>query len=306
MMPMQKRGAPSNSSDPLRDATLNALSQLIDPLLNLMFDSRVTVREFTQILRKIAVAKANNRISDESGQSNKSRVSIITGLPRSEVTRLLKQTAFPSFSKRVQHPTRKVLSGWFDDSAFLTKDGDPSILPAFGKRKSFERLVDKYGGGVPVRAMLDELTRIDAIEWLAGQRIRPRSRIPMMTGLTPSSISMMGERGRNLLETLLANAHAKRNPFFEATAAVENMDPASVSIGRREVLQQGSSFISSIDGLFDQLKRSGATKPRSGPEKLKRVGVTVFYFEDTPSAKYGKSSEGPIIRRKNLRRASAK
>jgi Family of unknown function (DUF6502) len=303
---MNKKDPPSNSSDPLRDATLNALSQLIDPLLNLMFDSRVTVREFTQILRKIAVAKANNRIADESGQSNKSRVSIITGLPRSEVTRLLKKTSFRSFSKNVQHPTRKVLSGWFDDSAFLTKDGDPAILPAFGRRKSFERLVDKYGGGVPVRAMLDELTRIDAIEWLAGQRIRPRNRIPMMTGLTPSSISMMGERGRNLLETLLANAHAKKNPFFEATAAIENVDPAGISIGRREVLQQGSSFISSIDGLFDQLKRSTTSKSRSNSQTLKRMGVTVFYFEDNPVVRVLKSGEDAIVRRKNLRRIRVK
>ena len=303
---MNKKGFTSNASDPLRDATLSALSQLIDPLLNLMFDSRVTVREFTQILRKIAVAKASNRIADESGQTNKSRVSIITGLPRSEVTRLMRKTSVPSFSKRVQHPTRKVLSGWFDDSAFLTKDGDPAVLPAFGTRKSFERLVDKYGGGVPVRAMLDELTRIDAIEWLPGQRIRPRNRIPMMTGLTPSSISMMGERGRNLLETLLANAHAKRNPFFEATASIENVDPAGVSIGRREVLQQSTSFIGSIDGLFDQLKRSTAAKSQVNSQTLKRMGVTVFYFEDNPMAKFGKSGEGAIVRRKNLRRARGK
>ena len=303
---MNKKGLPSNASDPLRDATLSALSQLIDPLLNLMFDSRVTVREFTQILRKIAVAKASNRIADESGQTNKSRVSIITGLPRSEVTRLLRKTSFPSFSKRVQHPTRKVLSGWFDDSAFLTKDGDPAVLPAFGTRKSFERLVDKYGGGVPVRAMLDELTRIDAIEWLPGQRIRPRNRLPMMTGLTPLSISMMGERGRNLLETLLANAHAKGNPFFEATASIENVDPAGVSIGRREVLQQSTSFIGSIDGLFDQLRRSTAAKSRVNSGKLKRMGVTVFYFEDNPVEKFGTSGEGAVVRRKNLRRARAK
>src|ERR1700691_1103088 len=200
---MYKKGSSPGSSDPLRDATLSALTQLIDPILTLMFDSRVTVREFTQLIREIAVSKAGSRISKETGHCNKSRVSILTGLPRSEVTRLLKKHSSLILSGTVQHPTRKVLSAWFDDSAFLTKEGDPAVLPAFGKRKSFERLVDKHGGGVPVRAMLDELTRIDAIEWLTGQRIRPRNRIPMMTGLTATSILMMGERGRNLLQTLI-------------------------------------------------------------------------------------------------------
>jgi hypothetical protein len=300
---MTKKGSASSSSDPLRDATLNALSQLIDPILTLMFDSRVTVREFTQILREIAVSKANCRISKETGQSNKSRVSILTGLPRSEVTRLLKKPSSLALSGTVHHPTRKVLSAWFDDSAFLTNEGEPAVLPAFGKRKSFERLVDKHGGGVPVRAMLDELTRIDAIEWLAGQRIRPRDRIPMMTGLTASSISMMGERGRNLFQTLISNAHSTKNPLFEATAGVDNIDAAGISIGRREVLQQGTSFINGIDGLFNQLKRAPVSKTRKMNGAMKRMGVTVFYFEEDLVQDGRNMAAQPIVPRKNLRRS---
>jgi hypothetical protein len=303
---MNKKVSSSSSSDPLRDATLSALSQLIDPILTLMFDSRVTVREFTQLLREIAVSKAGSRISSETGHSNKSRVSILTGLPRSEVTRLLKKPSSLVLSETVHHPTRKVLSAWFDDSAFLTNEGDPAVLPVFGKRRSFERLVDKHGGGVPVRAMLDELTRINALEWLAGQRIRPRNRIPMMTGLTATSISMMGERGRNLLQTLMANAHATRNPLFEATAAVDNIDAAGISIGRREILQQGTSFINSIDGLFDQLKRPPMSKTRKAKGIVKRMGVTVFYFEEGPVEDDKKMAGRQIGPRKNLRRSRIK
>jgi Family of unknown function (DUF6502) len=301
---MNKKGKSLGSSDPLRDATLRALSQLIDPILTLMFDSRVTVRELTQLLRGLAVTKAASRIANEAGHGTKSRISILTGLPRSEVTRLLKRQSSFVYSDIVQHPTRKVMSAWFDDSAFLTKEGDPEILPAFGKRKSFERLVDKHGGGVPVRAMLDELTRIDAIEWLSGQRIRPRNRIPMMTGLTPASILMMGQRGRNLLDTLIANARSKINPLFEATSAMDNVDSSRISIGRREVFQQGTNFISGIDGLFNQLQQTPGRKANKPKVPGKRVGVTVFYFEDA-SAGAHQLGAPPIVARKNLRRTQA-
>src|SRR5580698_2455715 len=98
----KKRSIPS-AADPLRDATLSALSQLIDPIVTLMFDSRVTVRELTQLLRGIAVSKASTRISKETGHCNKSRVSILTGLPRSEVTRLLKKHSSLILSGTVQH-----------------------------------------------------------------------------------------------------------------------------------------------------------------------------------------------------------
>lgn len=299
---MRNRASTSKTSDPLRDAALETLSRLLEPLLKLMFDSRVTVREFTQLLRKLAVQQANLQISRDTGQSNKSRVSILTGMPRSEVTRLLKKRSSSNSSEPIQHPTRKLLSAWFDDSAYLTKEGDPAILPAFGRRRSFERLVEKYGGGVPVRAMLDELTRINAIEWLDGQRIRPRNRIPTITGLTASSILMMGERGRNLLDTLLANAHAAENPFFEATAFLEHADAPSISMSRREVLQQGSNFINGIDGLFDQLRRASSNSGRAKKGATKRIGVSVFYFEDVNDKNAGRSASLKITPRRNLRR----
>jgi hypothetical protein len=299
---MKQESKSGNSSDPLKEATFHALSQLIDPLLGLMFDTKVTVREFTHLLRRKAVVTANNRLLREAKHSNKSRVAILTGLPRSEVTRLLARGTALGDARRVQHPTRKILSAWFDDSSFLTKEGEPAVLPAFGRRKSFERLVEKYGGGVPVRAMLDELTRIKAIEWLKDQKIRPRHRIPTSTGLTATSISMMGERGRDLLETLLANAHATKDPLFEATAAIDNVDTAAISVGRREILQQGTNFISGIDGLFNQLKRSSGRAGARSRHGDKRIGVTVFYFEETPIKKEIASGDREVSRRKNLRR----
>src|ERR1035438_5555263 len=122
---MNKKPPFSDSSDPLKNATFNALSQLLDPLVDLMFDTGVTVREFTHLFRERAVLKANQRIMNETRTNNKSRVSILTGLPRSEVTRLLSQQSRVTISPRAEHPTRKLLSAWFEDSAFLTKDGEP-------------------------------------------------------------------------------------------------------------------------------------------------------------------------------------
>jgi transketolase C-terminal domain/subunit len=50
-----------------------------------------------------------------------------------------------------------------------------------------------HSGGIPVRAMLDELIQIDAIEPLEDQRVRAKSRIPILTGLTKSAISGIGQ-----------------------------------------------------------------------------------------------------------------
>jgi hypothetical protein len=104
----------------------------------------------------------------------------------------------------------------------------------------------------------------------------------------------------------MANAHATRNPLFEATAAVDNIDAAGISIGRREILQQGTSFINSIDGLFDQLKRPPMSKTRKAKGIVKRMGVTVFYFEEGPVEDDKKMAGRQIGPRKNLRRSRIK
>src|SRR5882762_2389581 len=77
------------STDPVKDATVSALERVLDPLLELLFDAGVTVQEFNRIARNRAVRIATQRVIKESGRESKSRVAIMTGLPRSEVTRIL-------------------------------------------------------------------------------------------------------------------------------------------------------------------------------------------------------------------------
>ncbi len=266
-------------NDPLKEATIVALKQIIDPLANLMFDAGVTVHEFSQLVRDRAVRIAAKRVSMESGRGSQSRVAIITGLPRSEVARILKSGELTPKKRLGQHPARKVLAAWYDDPRFLAINGDPAVLPIFGKRRSFEQLVAMHSRGIPVRAMLDELTQIDAIERLADQRVKAKSRIPILTGLTSSAVAVIGERGRDLLDTLTNNLKRTSNPLFEGTAVVDDADPETVSVVRREIADQGGSFINGANSLF----RRYCVKPSRSAAKLPpkcRLGVTVYYFQD--------------------------
>src|ERR1700733_5186016 len=109
----------SRLNDPLKEATIAALKRVVDPLADLMFDAGVTVHEFSQLIRERAVQIAARRVSKESGRDSKSRVAIITGLPRSEVARILRSDDVSPSTRLGQHPARKVLAAWFDDPRFL-------------------------------------------------------------------------------------------------------------------------------------------------------------------------------------------
>jgi hypothetical protein len=300
---MRRTTAPHNlhSNDPLKEATIAALKRVVGPLVDLMFDTGVTVHEFGHLVRESAVRAAATRISRESGRDSKSRVAIVTGLPRSEVARILK-SGDASPNKRVgEHPSRRILAAWYANPRFLAANGDPAVLPIFGKRRSFEQLVTMCSPGIPVRAMLDELTQIDAIERLSDQRVKAKSRIPILTGLTASAIAVVGERTGDLLETLTSNLRRKSNPLFEGTALVDEIDFDMVTLARREIEEQGANFINSANSL---LNRSRARPSRSNAKaSMKcRLGVTVYYFQDDIERTAEPGTNTTYMRRKNLQR----
>ncbi len=293
-----KRG--NRPEDPLREATNVALSRVIDPLLDLMFDAGVTVQELNQIIRERAVRNATKRVIQDTGRESRSRVAIATGIPRSEVSKILGSSDQLNTVHRGQHPARRVLAAWFEDRKFLTPDGEPAVLPIFGKRRSFELLVSLHSGGTPVRAMLDELTRIDALERLPNQRVRAKSRVPIFTGLNAAAIAMIGERGADLMDTLVKNVRRKTAPLFEATAMVSDADPEMAAVIHREINQQASSFISSINSLLNR-RRVKPTRNQAIQRIGRRLGVTVYLFDGLESGG-PESASGKSKRRVNLRR----
>jgi hypothetical protein len=275
---------------------MGALKNVADPLLELMFDVGLTVQELNHLLRDRAVRTATNRVVKECGRNSKSRVAIMTGLPRSEVTKILGLRGLAPKTQLGQHPARRVLAAWYDNPRFLSASGEPAVLPIFGRGRSFEQLVSAHGGGIPVRAMLDELTQIDAVERLADQQVKAKSRLPIITGLTTSAIAAVGERCSDLLKTLTYNMRRPLPPRFESTALVCDADLDMVPLVRRELAEQGISF---INGASSLLKRTKNKLDASGKPSKCRIGVTIYYFEEEIS---NSGNSLKRTRRKNLRR----
>ena len=273
----------------------------MDPLVDLMFDSGITVQEFGHLVRDCAVRSAAARIARESGRKSNSRVAILTGLARAEIARILEANE-PSFGSRIEpHPARRVLAAWHDNYKFLAANGDPAVLPIFGKRKTFEKLVAAHSGGIPVRAMLDQLLQISAVEILPDQRVKVRSRVPIFKGMTSSAIANIGERTGDLLRTLNHNLRTASTPLFEGTAFVGDVDVGAVPLVRRQIAEQGSAFIEGATSLFSR-SRSRHVRSRRKETSQCRVGVTVYYFEDETATASVRQPPKEAGRRKNLQR----
>lgn len=288
--------------DPHKNASVAAFGHIIDPLIDLMLATGLTVNDLTTILRERAVRRAGARIVKESGREVKSRVAILTGLPRSEVGRILLGPEGPKIRHKGQHPVRKVLAGWHDHADFRAETGHPAVLPIFGGKRSFERLMARYSSGIPVRAMLDELIQLDAVEVIANQYVKAKSRVPSVWNFECSAITAIGDRMRDLLDMLLSNLRAPI-PLFARTAVVHDIREEALQMIRSEITRQGESFVESASLLLNQTRRKHR-QSNANAASLYRVGITAYYFQTREPDGLESAVRAPAAasRRKNLQR----
>jgi hypothetical protein len=140
----------------------SVLQAFLTELALVLLPRGMSPRWFSELARAAFVQAAAEIARLRNGRVNQSRVAAQTGLTRADVKRLLKQNAFQS-RKRGQTAVQRVIDGWLADPEFALRTGQAKQLQIAGHRGSFARLVKKYGGDVPHRAVLDELRRIAAV-----------------------------------------------------------------------------------------------------------------------------------------------
>jgi hypothetical protein len=276
-----------------------ALLQLFEPLIGFVLDSGLSTPELHSILREAAVRSVAARQLDVARRVNISGIAASTGIPRGEISRILKSKEDSSrqFTDRRQQSTNRILSVWHQDPKFTTPAGKPADLKIYGKGATFEVLVRNYGRGVPTRAMLDELTRAGAAEVLSSRLVRVKTLVAVDRGVTPRVIRSFGERATELLSTMLQNMRNPDSPQFIASISEAKISPTLLPLIRKELATKGADFLADIHDYLIRDTTDETTKRR--PSRSNRVSVTIYFHESPHKVK---SKRRDVRKRRNLRR----
>jgi hypothetical protein len=276
-----------------------ALLQLFEPLIGFVLDSGLSTPELHSILREAAVRTVAARQLDIARRVNISGIAASTGIPRGEISRILKSNEDSSrqFTDRRQQSTNRILSVWHQDPKFTTPAGKPADLKIYGKGATFEALVRNYGRGIPTRAMLDELTRAGAAEVLSSHLVRVKTLVAVDRGVTPRVIRSFGERATELLSTMLQNMRNPDCPQFIASISEATVSPTVLPLIRKELAIKGADFLADIHDFLIRDTTDETAKGR--PSGSNRVSVTIYYHESPHKVK---SKRQAVRKRRNLRR----
>lgn len=260
-------------------ALSRAIELLLRPLCRLLLRHSVSFSAFAEMAKHVYVDIALKEFGVPGKKPTASRVAVLSGLTRKEVHRVLAEAAENGAEgyERYNRATR-VLTGWARDAEFVDAAGKPRVLESDGAA-SFAALVKRYSGDMPIRAVLDELVRVGAVE------VRDDGRLQLITpGFIPrhSAIDKLGILGRDvadLIATIDHNLqHGSEDPRFQRKVMYGAVPVAALPAFRKLSSAQAQTLLERLDRW---LAKHEPAEPRdeSSPDHA-RVGMGIYYFEE--------------------------
>jgi len=263
-----------------KHALLAAVLKLLQPLIRILLRNGIPFGTFADLAKHVYVKIAMEEFGLPNRKQTASRVSIITGLTRKEVSRIqgLSEIENEETIERYNRAAR-VVSGWVRDNRFLDSSGKPAVLPVEGNGVSFSELVRHFSGDMPVRAVLDELDRVGVIDHLPDGRIRLLSRAYIPVTGEVDKLGILGTDVRDLICTIDNNITREADQrLLQRKVSYDNL-PAEILPELRQLsAQKGQVLLEELDSWLSQHDRDN--NPSVSGTGRHRAGIGIYYFEE--------------------------
>lgn len=267
-----------------------AYRRLLHPLIRILMRNGFSAPETQELVRQVFVDAATYN-EYESGPKDLSdgRIAIITGLTRKEVRRLRTGQGLASIDSSLNR-VQRLIAGWNQDPDFTGPYGLPLALPfdeaSAGDTRSFTDLVLKHGGGMPPKAMLDELLRTGlAVQEGDSELIRNTGRTYIPDQMDPAALERFGKVMARLADTLDFNnqSNVTGETRFERAATTDiGLSREQYRMFDRFLREKCQELLETIDNwLADEEGRIDSDKVDDRVSKQGiHSGIGVYHFLD--------------------------
>jgi hypothetical protein len=265
-------------------ANVQALSavvlRILRPLVRILLRNGVSYGTFADLAKGVYIDVARQEFSIGDRKQSTSRVSILTGLSRKEVTRVRKLQR-PNDQRGAEQYNRaaRVIAAWLREPDFIDGEGQPAILPMSGRGATFSELVRRFSGDIPARAIRDELMQVGAVEQLEDGRIRLLAPAYIPRTSEVEKIHILGTDVSHLISTIDHNLQPDLSePFFQRKVAYDNLPYEVLPQFRLLTLRKAQALLENVDRWLARHDRD--TNPAVDGTGRSRAGIGIYYFEE--------------------------
>jgi hypothetical protein len=260
------------------DLAFRAIRRILKPLVKFMIAQGITYPSLLQLLKSTFIDVAKKQFPLEDRGLTASRVSMLTGIHRAEVKRLLEAVgAEPDAAPRNVSLGAQLVARWISEKNYLDKNGNPLPLARHmsdGGALSFEALAASVSRDIRARSVLDEWLRLGVCT------IDAQNRVHLVTK------AFVPQRGFEEKAFYFANnlhdhiAVSVDNMLEEGPARLERsvyysrLTPASVETLTKLSFDLGARAVQDINRLAVELDRLDGKRP----DATQRINFGVYFY----------------------------
>lgn len=263
----------------IQQAVRSSMARLLRPLVKLLIQHGITYATFAEVSRRLFVDVAAEDFKLPGKKQSLSRISVLTGINRKDISRLLDKTEkdADALSAEGNRPA-KIIQGWLRDEDYINESGAPKPLHFDGAENSFTELVRRYGGDVTPRAVLDELLRVNAASLDEKNNIYLSSSAYIPQADLEEKFRILGRATNDLYSTLINNLEqSSPQTHLQRTVAYSNISHEALSQIRLRSKEEGEQFLLQINQWLSQCDQD--VNPESLGSGKVRAGIGIYYFE---------------------------
>lgn len=261
----------------LHQAVLQACRNFMIPIARFLLRNGVTFREFAEVAKWAFVQVASEEYGIRGRKTNISRVSVMTGLSRKDVTSFRNQPLEESDLEKEWRVASDALRAWHTQDRFLSSVGLPKPLRYSEGESSFSSLVMSLQGGYKPQRVRDLLLESNAIRLEIDGSLNATTRYYMPAHSDLGAVHHFGEAVRNLAMTIESNYSETHRPTkFERFVWSDSLPPTATARFQRILAENATKTLE----LFDDW----LTAHEEHVCESAKVGVGIYYF-DTSDAR---------------------
>jgi hypothetical protein len=264
----------------LNEALSRSVLRVLHALARVLLRHGMPLAAFVELAKRAYVNVALRDFAIPGRKPSVSRASLLTGLTRKEVQRLVDIVETSDADSIAPHNrAARVVAGWVRDAEFHGVDGQPRELALDEGHASFAELVRRYSGDVPPRAVLDELLRVGTVERESDGRIKLLSRVYIPRSSDIGKLAILGTDVSYLIDTIDHNlTDGIEAPRFQRKVMYDNLPAEAMDEFRALSARQAQELIELLDAWLARHDRDANLNVR-GSGRM-RAGVGIFCFEE--------------------------
>lgn len=267
----------------LKSVIIQMLIQIFRPLAKILLRLKVPFNEVSDVMRWVYVDVANEHFGINGKSPSKSRISVITGLSRTQVDIQMNLDLFEEETDQYKwNRAVRVLTGWTEDKDYLDQHKKSKIIPLESKEEpDFKSLVEKYSGGATVRSILDDLIISGSVELKDNkvELLKPY----YLTVNDPDDVqklNFLGVSTQYLLETIEHNISPdKTDPRFQRIVFHEELPLSLINIAESFVRDKSQQLANEVDEYLEHLIQYA----NDDGETVPYIGLGLYYYQGDQS-----------------------